>query len=120
MKDLKDRQDDGQADGRLRRRQHDHEDRIDLAVEAARAEMGEGHVVDIGAVQDQLHPHQNGDGVTPRQNGVKAEAEEDGSENQVMCQTDGHSEVRLNQLLHYSFSYLREISTAPIRAASRT
>src|SRR3989440_5344623 len=76
---LVDGEHDGEAHRGLRGRQHDDEDAEDLAGEAARPfdEMIEGDEVHVRGVQDQLHAHQDADGVAPRDHRDHSQGEED-------------------------------------------
>src|SRR6267143_7055338 len=113
---------DGQHDGEphrgLRRRQHDHEDAEDLTGQLSRPldEMVEGNEVHVGGVQDQLHAHQDADGVAPGDDGDHSQGEEDRADDEEVGKTDGaHSATSEVSLIS-----LRAITTAPMSAESST
>src|SRR5581483_5736571 len=81
---------DGKTDRGLRRRDRQHEQRIDLADDVA--EMGrERHQVDVDREQNELDRHQDDDDVLAvEENAGDAEREQDGGDAQVMAEADGH------------------------------
>src|SRR5207247_8266510 len=81
-----------------------------LAVVAARPIPGEGHVVDVGGVEDQLDPHEDADGVAPGDDAEETEREEDGRQDH---------EVDERRPAH-PFTSLRDTTIAPMSAASST
>src|ERR1043166_1736709 len=72
VENLEYRQDDGESNRRLRRGQHNDENREELAIRAPAAEMGKCDVIDIRPVQDQLRSHEHADGISARQHREKA------------------------------------------------
>jgi hypothetical protein len=83
---LVDGQHDGETNDSLRRGQHDDENGEHLAVvlRAAAAEEREGKIVDVRGIQDELNPHQDADGVAPREDAICAEQEDDKPQHQEM------------------------------------
>src|SRR6185295_16473391 len=109
---LVDAEHDRQADRRLGGGEHDDEDREDLSVVPPAAVTGEGHVVHVGGVQDELDAHQDPDRVPARHDGEQAEGEEDARERDEMAEGQiGHA---------YALTSLRDTTTAPMSAASST
>src|SRR5438270_8074992 len=115
---LVDGQHDREAHRRLRRGQDDHEDAEDLAGEMAGPfhEMVEGDEVHVRGVQDQLHAHQDADGVAPGDDGDHSQGEEDRADDEEVRQTDAGHDITSE----VSLISLRAITTAPIRAARST
>src|SRR5437764_169470 len=115
---LVDGEHDGEPDGRLGRRQDDHEDGEDLAGEPARPldEMVEGDEVHVGGVQEELDAHEDADRVPPGDDGDHSEGEERRADGEEVGQADAaHKTVSLVSLIS-----LRAITTAPTSAARRT
>ena len=78
-------QHDGQGDGRLGRRQHDHEQGEDLPFDLeGRVEVGEGDEVDVGPVEHQLDAHEHADGVALGRHADDAADEQQRAEQQVV------------------------------------
>src|SRR4051812_8452337 len=99
---LVDGEDDGEPDGGLGRRQHDHEDREHLPGELPRPfdEMVEGDEVHVGRVEDELDPHEDADRVPAGDYGDHAEREERRADEEVMGKPDGgHRAVSLVSLI---------------------
>src|SRR5512138_3376457 len=116
---LVDGEDDGEPDGRLGRRQHDDEDGEHLAGELPRPlhEVVEGDEVHVGGVEDQLHAHEDADGVAPRDHRHHAQREQDAAYDEEMRKPDaGHWRT----VSEVSLISLRAMITAPTRAASST
>src|SRR5580692_6665188 len=81
---------DGEADGRLRRRHREHNERIDLADDVAE-EGRERHQVDVDGEQDELDRHQNNDDVLAvEEDAQDPEREQDRGDRQVMAEPDDH------------------------------
>src|SRR4051812_12361966 len=115
---LVDGEDDGEPDGGLGRREHDHEDGEDLAGEPSRAfdVVIEGDEIHVGGVQDQFHAHEDADGIPAGDDGDHPEGEERRADDEEVGQADAaHRTVSLVSLIS-----LRAITTAPTSAASRT
>src|SRR3954447_1002019 len=115
---LVDGENDGEPDGGLGRRQHDHEDREHLPGELPRPfdEMVEGDEVHVRGIEDQLDAHEDADGVAPGDDRDHPEREERGADGQVVREPDGgHRAVSLVSLIS-----LRAITTAPTSAARST
>src|SRR5207253_7390078 len=94
------------------------EDGKDLAGEPSRPldEVVEGDEVHVGGIQDQLHAHEDADGVPPRDDGDHPEREEGRADDEEVGQSDGaHRTVSLVSLIS-----LRAMTTAPTSAARRT
>ena len=84
-------QHDGQGHRHLGRRDHDHEDREDLALQLARAEAREGHQVEVGRVQDQLDAHEHVHGVAPGEHAEDAQREERRGDDQDSAESLDHA-----------------------------
>lgn len=83
MEDLKDRQDDRQSNRGFGRSEHDDKNGVDLAIYIAAAEMREGDIIDVGAIQYEFDSHQNADRIAPGKNRKEAESEKDGADNEI-------------------------------------
>src|SRR5208282_1099919 len=116
---LVDGQDYGEADYRLGSRQHDHENREDLPVVLAAAVESERQVIDIGRVENQLDAHEDADGVAARQHAQHPERKNDEAQDQKMVEPDSPSHVDSPASV-YSRASCREMTIAPINAASST
>src|SRR5207244_8748459 len=90
--------------------EHDDEDGEQLAVVTPAAVAREGHIVDVGRVEDELDAHEDADGVPACDDAEETEREEDRGEDH---------EVRERDLAH-PFTSLRDTTIAPMSAASRT
>ena len=88
MKELENGQNNGQANGRLSRSQHNDKDRIDLTIHVSSTEMGEGYVVNVGTVQDQLDAHEDSDRIAPGEDSVKAEGEKNRPDIEIVMEAD--------------------------------
>ena len=64
------------------RRENDDEDGKDLPIDEFRGKMRKSHQVDVGGIEDQLHPHEDGDAVPFRHDGKEAEGKEHGDDGQ--------------------------------------
>jgi hypothetical protein len=84
---------DGEADGRLRRRDGEHQQREDLTDEIA--EMGrEGDEIDVHRQEDQFHRHQDDDDVLAvEEDAEHAEREQDRRDREIMRKADGHDQI---------------------------
>src|ERR1700754_1316175 len=79
---------DGKADGRLTRRDRQHEHREDLADEVVQIGR-EGHQIDVHAEQDELDRHQDDDDVLPvEEDAEHTHDEEDRRNDEIMLETD--------------------------------
>src|SRR6266704_1250431 len=80
----------GEPDGRFRRRHGEHQQRVDLADQIA--EKGrEGDEVDVDREQDQLDRHQDDDDVLPIEEDAKnAEREQDRRDGEIVAEPDHH------------------------------
>src|SRR3989304_3043749 len=85
---------ESQRAGRLGGRDHDDEYGEDLPPDHPGYVVRERHEIDVGGVQDQLHPHEDGHRGAPRQDLVQAAAEKRRAHYQHLVQ--GH----LLRLLH--------------------
>src|SRR3974390_1310538 len=81
---------DGEADGGLRRRHREDEQRVDLADDIAE-EGRERHQVDVDREQDQLDRHQDDDDVLAiEEDAEDAQREQDRTDRQIMSKPAGH------------------------------
>src|SRR6266478_285924 len=117
---LVDGQHDGEADGRLGRRQHDDEDGEDLAGDLPRPfhEVVEGDEVHVGGVEDQLDAHEDSDCVAPRDHRHNAQREQGGAHDEEMRK--GNARAHSSTESRCSLISLRAMITAPTSAASST
>src|SRR5882724_9813348 len=81
---------DGEPDGRFRRRNGEHQQRKNLADQVA--EKGrESDEVDVDRQQDQLDRHQDDDHVLPvEEDAENAEREQDGGDREIVTEPDAH------------------------------
>ena len=87
---LRDHDENGEADRGLSRRHREHEQREDLADEVAE-EMREGDEVDVHREQDQLDRHQDDDDVLAVEKDARhADREQDRRDGKVMSKPDVH------------------------------
>src|SRR5580692_4725172 len=81
---------DGEPDGRFRRRHREHEERIDLADDVAQ-EGRERHQVDVDGEQDELDRHQDDDDVLAvEEDAQNPEREQDRGDREIMAEPDRH------------------------------
>src|SRR5438093_1729360 len=81
---------DREPDGGLRRRDGEHEQRIDLADEVAE-EGGKGDQIDVDGEQDQLDRHHDDDDVLPvEEDAEDAEREQDRPDREIVTEPDRH------------------------------
>ena len=100
-KRLVDAEHDREADRRLGGGEHDDEDGEHLPVVAAAAVAREGHVVDVGRVQDELDAHQDADRVAPREHAEEAEQRRG-------CALSDHEVAERRRSLHQPLTSLRD------------
>src|SRR6185312_8560172 len=82
---------DGEPDGGLRRRDRQHQQRVDLPDDVAEM-RGEGDEVDVDRKQDQLDRHQDDDDVLAvEEDAENPEREQDGGDREIMPERDGHA-----------------------------
>src|SRR5581483_11480108 len=80
----------GKPDRRLRGRDRQHDQRIDLADQVAE-EGGEGDKVDVDREQNELDRHQDDDDVLAVEKDAEdAEREQDGGDGEIMSEPDDH------------------------------
>src|SRR6266478_5920916 len=117
---LVDGQHDGEADGCLGRRQHDHEDGEDLAGDLPRPfhEVVEGDEVHVGGVEDQLDAHQDPHRVPPGDHRHHPQREQGGAHDEEMREADAGSHS--STVSRCSLISLRAMITAPTSAARST
>src|SRR6266849_4481889 len=107
-----------EPDHRLGGRQHDHENCENLSVVLAAAVEREREIVNVRRIENQLDAHQDSNRVAPGQNREKSQRKDDEAQDQKMIQCD--SAAHPDSPLPYSFASWREITIAPINAASKT
>src|SRR5439155_4813234 len=107
------------ADGRFRRRQHDHEDGEHLPRDLAGPfhVVVEGDEVHVGGVEDQLDAHQDADGVAARDHGHHPQGEQGGADDEEVRQPYARHSSTASES---SLISLRAMITAPTSAASST
>src|SRR5262249_33497177 len=109
-------QEDRQCDGRLGGCEDDHEYGKNLAIKSRRAGCAavsisvERDKVDVGGVENQLHAHEDSDGVTLNEDRQQAADEHERGQDQEMLQADRH----------HAFFYRRPLAryAAPIITTS--
>src|SRR6267154_1061970 len=115
---LVNRQHHREPDHRLGGCQHDHENCENLSVVLAAAVERERQIVDVGGIENQFDAHQDSDRVAPGQNCEEPQRKNHQAQDQKVIQRD--STAHPDSPLPYSFASWREITIAPINAASRT
>src|SRR6185312_13730432 len=86
---------DGERDRRLRRREHDDEQREHHAADGAGDEVRERHEVERRGVEDELDAHEDGDRVAPRGHGEEAEREQRRRHDEEMLEADHGASFRV-------------------------